>query len=471
MKQGETPTLWRWLVVAAVLSFIPSLFFPYVGEEGVYTISTLEMWHGLHWSNPLLFGGAYGRPPFLNWVILPVAMLLGPQHILIASRLVTAGATVLTAAALFGFARGLGATARHAALAVLVFLSSDALLYHGWIAYADPLFSLLTFGAMGGVLLAARRETLLPLALAVVLVTAAFLTKALTAYVFVAVTWLIVFMRHRESRTILLSPPALFCYAVAIAAPFVWFHFNGGGGHGIASRDGGAMTADIVNKLVPADPRGWLKQIVAFPVETLCRFLPVTAVVAYGVVRDRATDREVASRWDVTVAVATLLNFLPYWLAPQSSIRYILPLYPFIAYCLGGELSRMSVRTVRIAVWCIASVIALKYVAMVGFPIYQSTYRGSAMAVAKDIVAITGTAPVYDDDSTSVGLSIAGNVDALRWPSAPLTWLPGDLHGGWILTRQPGKPATSIVLTRRLGRDTVYLLCSGRACAVVGKSQ
>ncbi|CAB3776803.1 ArnT family glycosyltransferase [Pararobbsia alpina] len=470
MKHGETPTLWRWLVVAAVLSFVPSLFFPYVGEEGVYTISTLEMWHGHFWSNPLLYGGAYGRPPFLNWVILPIAMVLGPEHVLVASRLVAAGATVLTAAALLGFARGIGATTRHAALAVLVFLSSDALLYHGWLAYSDPLFALLTFGAMGCVLLAARCEKAAPLALAAALVTAAFLTKALTAYVFVAATWLVVFVRHRESRATLLKPFALLCYAVAIAAPLVWFHFNGGGGRGIAGRDGGAMTADIINKLLPADPRAWLKQIVAFPVETFCRFLPVTAVVAYGAIRDRAAAREGACRWDGTITCAALLNFLPYWLAPQSSIRYILPLYPFIAYYLAGRLARMSAPSVRIAVCFIAGVIALKYVAMVGFPFYQTKYRGNAAAVAKDVAAIAGQDPIYTDDPSSVGLSIAGNVDALRWPSAPLTWLPRDPRDGWILTREPGKPGTAIAMTERLGRETFYLLCSGRACTAAGQA-
>jgi len=463
MKHGETPALWRWLLLAAVLSFVPSLFFPYVGEEGVYTMTTLEMWHRHVWSNPVLYGNAYGRPPFLNWAMLPFAMAFGPAHILVASRLVTALATVLTAASLFAFVRVMGGTRRAAWLALLVFLSSDALLYHGWLAYSDPLFALLTFGAMASLMVAAKRKTVAPIGLAMVLVTAAFLTKALTAYIFVLVTWAVVFLRHPDARPTLLRPAAVLCYLAGVAAPLAWFHLNSSAG--FAGHEGSAMAADVLNRMFPATLLDWVRQIVAFPVETFCRFLPVSAVVAYGVLRGKSSGSSETASWEATAAFITVLNFLPYWMSPQGSIRYILPLYPFIAFVLAGRLATLNERTVRIAVYCVAAVIGLKFVALVAFPIIQTKQHGDAAAAAKSIVAITGSDPIYTDDPSSAGLSVAGNIDSQRWPASPITWIPAEMADGWLFTRTANRPGTAVAWTGVLGKERMYLLCSVRACA------
>ncbi len=462
MKQ-EIPALWRWLVVAAALTFVPSLFFPYVGEEGVYTITTLEMWHGHSWMNTLLYGRAYGRPPFLNWVMMPFAMALGPAHILVASRLVTALATLLTALVLHWTARGIGVGARLAWFAVLVFLSSDALLYHGWLAYADPLFSLLTFASIACVVLAARQERIVLLWVAAACVFAAFLTKALTAYVFIAIAWLVVIVRHPRTRVTLLKPSAMLSYVVALAAPLVWFHFNHSAGS--TGQEGGAMIGDVVHKLLPPSAAAWFQQLVAFPFETFCRFLPISAIVVYALVRGRSSGESAERSWESTLGWIAFVNFLPYWLAPQSSIRYILPLYPLIALYCASRLARCNGGIERVATYAIAGVIALKCIGLAVFPIYQTKYRGDARAVAKELASLAGTSPVYTDDTTSAALCIVGNLDGLRWPVAPVTALPGDgATEGWILTRDSNKPDTRVAKVIQLGKERLEFLCVGAAC-------
>src|ERR1700674_4184701 len=87
--------LWL-LYAAAAASFLTTLDLPYVGEEGVYTISSLEMWLSRDFLIPTLYGGVYGRPPLYNWLIIPVANLFGWDDVLAAAHLVTAVATVLT---------------------------------------------------------------------------------------------------------------------------------------------------------------------------------------------------------------------------------------------------------------------------------------------------------------------------------------------------------------------------------------
>lgn len=459
----EIPALWRWLVLAAALTFVPTLFFPYIGEEAVYTISTLEMWHGHVWSTPLLFGSRYGRPPFLNWVMAPFAMAFGPMHVLVASRLVTALSTLGTALVLHWTARGIGVGARQAWLAVLVFLSSDALLYHGWLAYADPLLGLLTFSAMACVVLAAKQERVALLWVTAGCVFAAFLTKALTAYVFVGVAWLVVFVRHERARATLLKPAAVLSYLVAAAAPLVWFHFNPAA-H--AGNESAQMVGDVAQKLLPPSVGAWLKQIVSFPLETFCRFLPISAIAVYAMARGRSTGEAPARAWESTIGWIVFVNFLPYWLAPQSGIRYILPLYPLIAFYLASRLARCDARIEKLAVYSVAGVIVLKCIGLIVFPLYQAKYRGDAVQVAKELVSLAGSDKVYIDDSTSAGLCIAGPMDSMRWPAAPITHPPAKgVAEGWILTRDANEPNSRIVKTIQLGKERFFFVCVGRTCS------
>src|SRR5262245_12735933 len=87
--------LW-WLYAAACLSFFTTLTLPYVGEEAVYTITSLEMrWSGDFFVTTL-YGTNYGRPPLLNWLVIALAELLGWDRVLLASRLVTAASTMAT---------------------------------------------------------------------------------------------------------------------------------------------------------------------------------------------------------------------------------------------------------------------------------------------------------------------------------------------------------------------------------------
>ena len=46
----------RLLLLMAALSFAPALAFYYVGEEAIFPIASLEMWHQREWIEQPLFG-------------------------------------------------------------------------------------------------------------------------------------------------------------------------------------------------------------------------------------------------------------------------------------------------------------------------------------------------------------------------------------------------------------------------------
>jgi hypothetical protein len=73
-----TTTLRRCYLWAA-LCFLPTLFFHYVGEEGVFTLNAMEMWQGGEYLRTVMYGaldgGGNGRPPLFNWLIIGLAQL------------------------------------------------------------------------------------------------------------------------------------------------------------------------------------------------------------------------------------------------------------------------------------------------------------------------------------------------------------------------------------------------------------
>jgi hypothetical protein len=85
--QLPLPTRLWLLYTLAAASFLTTLHLPYIGEEAVYTITSMEMWTQRDFLVPTLFGSLYGRPPLYNWLIIPLANLFGWDHVLVAARL------------------------------------------------------------------------------------------------------------------------------------------------------------------------------------------------------------------------------------------------------------------------------------------------------------------------------------------------------------------------------------------------
>ena len=81
IEAGQAKTWWRLYWVAA-LTFLPTLFFYYVGEEAIFPVSALEMWHQGEWLQRLLFGGDLEHMPLYTWLIMPLAAFVGWEFLL-----------------------------------------------------------------------------------------------------------------------------------------------------------------------------------------------------------------------------------------------------------------------------------------------------------------------------------------------------------------------------------------------------
>jgi 4-amino-4-deoxy-L-arabinose transferase-like glycosyltransferase len=449
------------LLLLAALSFIPTLFFYTVGEEGIYTISSMEMWFNDNWLIQTMYGYDLHRPPLMNWLVIPLADSLGWTHVLLSTRLISVIATLGTIGWLFWLIRRLFGDHHFALFTALACLAmADLSLYRGWLAYTDPVFAFFTFGAMASLWIAATDRHRGWLLLSVILVSCALLTKAFTAYVFYG-TAAFSLLWNRDKRMFLLSPTSLLIFLFALITPFIWFtSLPQTSGHG------GSMVGEILQKLSAQNAGAYFKHFLLYPFETLLRLSPAALLAAYLLLRKRVTRVETLPLAIREAIVIALLCLLPYWLSPQGGIRYLLPIYPFVALIAARIIWRADATT--LAMRWFAGLIAFKFVfALFLFPWYQNDFRGANyVQAAHDIALQTGSVPLYVNDPRSVSENIVSEIDLRRLPeNAPLTHPPAEWDNGFLLSMEPDG-RSRIFIKLNVAHDDLYLLCRGIACDI-----
>ncbi|MHB1301433.1 MAG: hypothetical protein ACYCY8_11280, partial [Burkholderiales bacterium] len=107
MRRSESPlerTLWL-LYVLAAMCFLPALHFYYVGEEAIFPISSLEMWHEHSWFVQIMYGANVRHNPLFNWLIMLFSDVAGWNHVLAVARALSILATLGSSWVLFWLAR------------------------------------------------------------------------------------------------------------------------------------------------------------------------------------------------------------------------------------------------------------------------------------------------------------------------------------------------------------------------------
>ena len=462
IPQAGTRRLWALYAVAAA-TFLPAIGFYYVGEEAIFPISSLEMWYHGEWVQQRFYGANLKHNPLYNWLIIPIAALAGWENVLAVARAITIAATVGTGLVLAWLTRALYRDAAFAAFAALVYLTvADLFFYRGWLAYADPLFAFFMFGAIACLWVSCERRAAGLLVPGVALLTCAFMTKALTAYVFYGTAALVLLAAKREHRAFLLTPASWAAHLAAAALALAWLFFVPGN-----SGQGTRMFAEILVKLAPTSWPDYLLKLVAYPLDTAARLAPALFVAGYYAWRGGAAASAGRDAHRGTALAILLVNYLPYWLAPQSSMRYLLPLYPLAGLVISGWLWRAGARAVAVTQRWLIGAIAVKLAAvLVVFPYYQAHYRGENYATtARGIVERTAGHSLYTANDAASGLSVTAEIDVLRLPAPPLTLPPVGWKSGFVLAYRPDPALGRVTAEYRLGGNRLYLLCRGAACS------
>jgi 4-amino-4-deoxy-L-arabinose transferase-like glycosyltransferase len=462
---GDGPLRRMWVLYAlAAIAFLPALRFHYVGEEAIFPLISLEMWHRGEWLRQVLFGENPQHNPLFNWIIIAGCQVTGWEHVLAVARAVTIAATVSSGLVLAWLARRLFGDRHFAALAAVAYLMlADVALYRGWLAYVDPLFGLFVFAAIACLWVACRERRLPLLALGVAALVAGFLTKALTAYVFYGAA-VFVLAWDRGFRRFLLSPASLAIHAAGLAAIVVWYGLvPGGGGQGFR------MFREMVDKFGPTALADYASKLATYPLQTFAKLAPAGLLAAYYLWKHRGGGNLDASPEFRTAVAIAALNYLPYWLAPQSHTRYLMPIYPFAALICARLIWIARPASVAVTTRWFWALLAVKIVLVAAlFPYYQKVYRGeNYRQAARDILQRSAGHPLYTTNDSASGLSVAANIATLRLPAAPLTFPPAQWASGFVMSYAPDPRIGRVVDKFRLGGNDLYLLCRGAACEAV----
>lgn len=447
-----------WLLFAlAAASFVPTLYnVQWTGEEAVYPLMAYEMWHAGEYLTPMMYGAEYWRPPLFNLLIMALSNLIGWEHMLLASRLISAIATIGSGLLVAWFTCRVSGDRTLGAYAALIFITlGDVFFYNGWLAYSDPLFSFFTLAGMLFGWLAVYERRISFMVIASVALACAFLTKALTAYIFYAVAVLVAAYTTRHWRFVF-SGSSIVLNIFTLAQPFIWFAIISS-----ATPHSQGMLDDILSKLVAEGVLSYLREFVSFPIHALSQFLPIAGVILYAAYR-----KQLQIDWSAPLtqaaALIVFINFLPYWLSPQSGMRYILPLYGVAAIFIATILIRNE-RASKLALkWIMATIVLKWFFSLWAFPYYTEHKRPDIDAISTDIMHIAGDSPLYVQNVAWAGIAVAADITKKTLPRPPLISPPPDLTTGYLID-YGDTPIPAGWTTVKTYRE-VRLLCIGDAC-------
>jgi len=451
------------LVIVGLASLYTTVHLPYIGEEGQYTISSMEMWFYRSFWEPMTWGIPYHRPPLMNWLIIPLANSLGWPHVLLAARLVTVSMSAATAIMLWWLTHRLSGEKHFALFCTLIFLSGDFLFRRSWIAYADPTFAFFVFASVAWLWIAIKEQQQRFLFIAAICLVASFLTKALTGYVFYAVAALVLAYRYQR-LTWLLSPLSIVLHLVVLVFPFLWWHYIP---HSNTISHG--MLQDLLTPFLNFNLTKYLTKLVSEPFVLILRLAPVSILALYFAWRNRQQSPDPELQKMAAMAfLIILVNYLPYYFSVHAiATRYLMPFYPFAAIIMAATLWQAKDKAVQLTIIIAALFIGVKWLsAFTGLPWFERmSYRYET--ISEDIIKLSRGFPLYSIDDVSSGLTTVAIIDSKRWPLQPVTTPPHDWQNGFVISAGAQQIQGNIVkVYQPTARDHLYLLCRGKACQV-----
>ncbi|MDP1996283.1 MAG: hypothetical protein Q8J90_03715, partial [Gallionella sp.] len=401
--------------------------------------------------------------PLFNWLIMLLSALFGWEHVLIVTRVLTVFSTLSTALVLAWMAGRLFQDKAFGVFAALGYLTmADVLLYHGWLSYVDPNYAMFIFSAIATLWVGVREQRIPMLVLSGVLLTCAFLSKALTAYIFYGGV-LFVLLFDAQQRRFLLHWRTLPVLLLTYAGPLIWYVTIPGG-----MAQGNRMFAELTHKFVKPAFFEYVGKLIGFPIEVLIWLAPLTLLAIYLWLRNRDRKEISASHQLLFISASWmfLLNFLPYWISPRGGMRYLMPIYPLLALVAARIIWQSGEAALALArKWIIAALVLKFVVALVVFPYYQSHYRGQNYdETAAEILILAQGQPLYTTNSTAAGLSVTAYLNKRRVPLPVLRLPPVNWPSGFVVALTADEALGQVYKRYRLGGDDLYLLCRGEAC-------
>lgn len=323
------------MYVFAILLMLPALLINlgqvpviFVRDEAIRGLVALEMMISENYIVPTLHGEYYyNKPPLFNWMIILMFKLTGSTS-LFSMRLVTVIALIAFGATIYHFLSR-HYNRRFALLNALMFITCGRiLLWDSFIALIDITFSWVIYlNFMIIYQLHEKRKYLKLFLLSYLLISLAFLMKALPAVAFQGISLLVFFIYRRDFKRL-----------------FHWHHFAGigifivlVGGYYLIYSQYNTLEELLPNLLWESGKRTvvrfgiveTLKHIAMFPFEQVYHFAPWSLLIV--VMFSKKVWRELFKNPFLKFNfMMFIFNIILYWTSPEVHPRYILMLAPLV---------------------------------------------------------------------------------------------------------------------------------------------
>ncbi|MDF1655622.1 MAG: phospholipid carrier-dependent glycosyltransferase [Coxiellaceae bacterium] len=454
-------------IILAAISLYLTLWVPLSGEEGNYTMAAMEMYHSGHWFTNLTLGDIYPRPPLMKFLVMCLASLIGFKHVLLASRLITATATVASAALTYFLAKQLSANQRYALWATAFYFSWDLLTRRGWLAYTDPLFSFFILGSFASLWLAVERKSNRLLLLGCICIALGFLTKEPRAYTFYGSLAAVLLWLH-PNRRLLWQWRSLLIHTAVLAFPFLYSHFFSPG-----------FIGQLIGQMGATDKNTWghyLYTVLWYaPASLIMNLLPTSAVCLWVLLckRKKILHQSFSSIAHIAFWVC-LINWLPCWLSwgHWPAARYYTPLLPLIGMLMAYIIFNASQKIQHLSFLLIVLLLIFKYLTAPWlFTTIQNRFHNmnNMQNMTEQMIAISQkqNRVLYIQNATGIApiQHVAHTVDVLRWPQAPIIYDRYATEKTYNVITMTPRAEDRLVKKWPYHNFAWYLMCHGAACA------
>jgi len=284
------------------------------------------------------------------------------------------------------------------------------------------------------------------------MINLAFFTKALTAYVFFFTTLAVTIYAFGSWR-FFLKPLQLFLLPLAFVAPYFWTSMHGSG----AEATSAGLIHDIAMRFSTINPIQYLKHLLIFPLEFMARMAPVSLLLGYVIWKQGAKAQH---RYLKLIGFILVINYLPYWLAPFSNMRHVVPLYAWASLALTWLLLQYDFQVRRMAVVAIAVILLLKVpFSLWGLPYLKERDETQAFRpISADILQRAGDTPIRQSSVSFVGFAVTAYINQMRTlKHENIHFLTGSDHRVYVIANEP-LPNTKLIKTYSAFNCPVYLL-------------
>ncbi len=380
----ERSKIYLLLIFLAILSLFPNInLYEFRGEESLRTIVSYEMAHNGNLLQPTYLGDLYfNKPPLFNWFIIFSSNFIPWSEL--TARAVSILFLILTLILIYLFSFRLTKNREISVFSSLIYITFiDILFWYGYLAEIDVTLAFFVFLMFYFMFFGYREERKIYILISGVVTGIAFLLKGFPAFVFFGLTYISLILYSKNWKR-LFDLYIWIAGVLSISIPVLW----------ILNTEDPQRYIQILlfESLVRAkEDKNLLKlfeHFISYPVLNFKQLLPASGFVLAGFILYRKQKLEISPDLKLLLLIL-LINYLPYFISVGSRGRYVIPLFPILAFVFAYLIySFKKDKLIKVFIYISLFFILLRFLmGFVGFPIVMEK-KASRKKAAYDIAKI-----------------------------------------------------------------------------------